>query len=156
MCRSLRIIIGFVLPIMLSACDLTEPAAAPPPAAPDAGFTPMLFFEPGEDSLKGYVLDGVRITTKTVLQTRYRVCVTGHADGSGHEGHNLALSMRRANAVRDEMIRQGFPAERIEARARGSTQPLVQVVPHTKPEPQNRRVEIRLELAPACWASAAR
>jgi len=43
-----------------------------------------------------------------------RITATGHADRSGPENYNMALSLRRANAVKDALIRDGVPAGAIQ------------------------------------------
>lgn len=70
-----------------------------------------------------------------------RITLTGHADRSGPARYNMALSLRRANAVKREMIRTGVAAKDIAVFGRGETQLLVPT-PDGVREPQNRRVEI--------------
>jgi len=41
------------------------------------------------------------------------VTVVGHTDAKGSDEYNMALGMRRAEAVRDYIIRQGYPAEHL-------------------------------------------
>jgi hypothetical protein len=53
----------------------------------------------------------------------------------------MALSLRRANAVKNEMVRQGVPADAIAVVGKGETQLLVPTGDNVR-EPQNRRVEI--------------
>lgn len=72
-----------------------------------------------------------------------RLVLTGHADSSGQREHNLMLSQRRASAVAEWLVANaGLPADRIETRAAGDRQPLVD-------EPTlyrlNRRVEVTLD-----------
>ena len=73
-----------------------------------------------------------------------RIAVTGHTDTSGAPAYNMALSLRRANAVKDALVREGVPAAAIAVTGRGETQLLVQTGDNVK-EPQNRRVEIVLQ-----------
>ena len=73
-----------------------------------------------------------------------RVGVTGHADKSGSDAYNMALSLRRANNVKDELVRDGVPAASIVVVGRGESQPLVPTADGVR-EPQNRRVEIVLQ-----------
>ena len=73
-----------------------------------------------------------------------RITATGHADRSGPEDYNMALSLRRANAVKDALVRDGVPATAISVIGKGETQPLVQTADGVR-EPQNRRVEIVLQ-----------
>jgi len=70
-----------------------------------------------------------------------RVTATGHTDTTGPESYNMALSLRRANAVKNEMVRQGVPADAIAVVGKGETQLLVPTCDQVR-EPQNRRVEI--------------
>src|SRR5215470_8746766 len=69
--------------------------------------------------------------------------VEGHTDSVGSDDYNQQLSERRANAVRDYLIQQGIPADSIEARGFGKTEP---IATNDTPEgrQQNRRVELVL------------
>jgi OOP family OmpA-OmpF porin len=66
---------------------------------------------------------------------------TGHADRAGSEDYNLALSLRRAEAVRDALIAAGIPADAITVARRGEDEPAVPT-PDGVQEQANRRVEI--------------
>ncbi len=60
---------------------------------------------------------------RLVVQT---VELSGHADrlnGSHRAGYNQALSEKRLRAVRDYLVQQGLPADRISAQAFGDRQP---------------------------------
>ena len=72
-----------------------------------------------------------------------RVALTGHADRSGSDKYNMALSLKRANAVKDQLVKQGIPADQISVVGKGESEPLV-ATPDGVREPQNRRVEIVL------------
>ena len=52
-----------------------------------------------------------------------KVMVEGHADSRGTNEYNLALSDRRAAAVRDYMVSLGITADRISSVAKGEEQP---------------------------------
>jgi OOP family OmpA-OmpF porin len=73
-----------------------------------------------------------------------RLVATGHADRAGTEPYNMSLSERRAQAVREALVRAGIPSDEIGTTARGETQPLVPT-PDGEREPQNRRVEIMIQ-----------
>ena len=68
----------------------------------------------------------------------------GHTDTSGPEAYNMALSLRRANAVKDALVRNGVPAQAITVIGRGEQGLLVQTADGVR-EPQNRRVEIVIQ-----------
>ena len=72
------------------------------------------------------------------------IIATGHADKSGGDSYNMALSQRRANAVKSALGKQGLSADSIETAARGESEPLVPTDDGIR-EPQNRRVEIVIE-----------
>ena len=107
--------------------------------------------------LDNFALDGARLTTQHELQLpglaetlvmllrNYPngiVRITGHADATGSESHNLGLGQDRAEAVRDVLVLGGVPETRIittsagEEELRSSTQ---------RAEPRNRRVEVQFQ-----------
>ena len=63
---------------------------------------------------------------------------------SGPESYDMALSLRRANAVKDALVREGVPAQAISVVGRGEQGLLVQTGDGVR-EPQNRRVEIVMQ-----------
>ena len=69
---------------------------------------------------------------------------SGHTDTSGAEAYNMALSLRRANTVKDALVREGVPATAISVVGRGEAGLLVQTGDNVR-EPQNRRVEIVIQ-----------
>jgi len=71
------------------------------------------------------------------------VIVIGHTDRVGTGPYNDQLSLKRAESVRDILVKAGIPTERIETFGRGEREPLVET-PDETPEPRNRRVEIKL------------
>ncbi|MGE0792194.1 MAG: OmpA family protein [Sandaracinaceae bacterium] len=69
--------------------------------------------------------------------------IEGHADGSGADDYNRALSERRAEAVRAWLIEHGVEAPRLEVHARGEAEPIESNDEETGRE-QNRRVRFRV------------
>ncbi len=69
-----------------------------------------------------------------------RVSIEGHTDNAGKPQANLVLSQRRAEAVRDYLIKKGVAAQRLEAKGFGQERP---IAPNntTKGRATNRRVE---------------
>ncbi|MDR3416311.1 MAG: OmpA family protein [Nevskia sp.] len=89
-------------------------------------------------------LDG-DVTTINKLSGSYpslKVDISGHTDWIGTDAYNQALSERRANAVKEYLVRKGVDAGRIRTYAYGESQP---VAPNTTAEGRalNRRAEIR-------------
>lgn len=73
-----------------------------------------------------------------------RISVRGYTDTSGSPELNQALSERRSQAVANELIQLGVPAEAITGEALGETQ-LAVPTPDGVREAENRRVEIDVE-----------
>ncbi|HXC50880.1 MAG TPA: OmpA family protein [Candidatus Limnocylindrales bacterium] len=69
--------------------------------------------------------------------------VAGHADRTDNDRFNIALSLLRAYAIRDALVKAGIPIERIEVDAYGETLPAVPT-PDNVPEIHNRRVEVTI------------
>ncbi|MHC0614863.1 OmpA family protein, partial [Komagataeibacter oboediens] len=126
------------------------PAPAVVPPAPTAARTYLVFFDWDGAALTGRSREIVAEAAQasTHVQTT-RIEVNGYTDNtSAHPGprgekYNLGLSMRRADSVKAELIRDGVPANAIDVHGYGEAHPLVPTGPDTR-EPQNRRVEIIL------------
>ena len=71
------------------------------------------------------------------------VTVVGHTDTTGTAAANLALGLRRAEAVRRLLVEAGLDGAAIETRSHGESDPAV-ATPDDTAEPANRRVEITL------------
>jgi len=72
-----------------------------------------------------------------------RIDLTGHTDTVGTAEYNMALSLRRANAVKKVLVELGIAADQISVVGKGKTDLLVKT-PDGVREPKNRRVEIVL------------
>jgi outer membrane protein OmpA-like peptidoglycan-associated protein len=71
------------------------------------------------------------------------VAVIGHADRAGSEEYNMALSLRRAEAVRDALAAGGYTKDEIVVGRMGETQWLVET-PDGVPNVDSRYVEIEV------------
>lgn len=82
-----------------------------------------------------------QVATALREQTEQTITIEGYTDSVGADDKNQQLSLRRAQAVRDYLVAQGVPAERVQALGRGEGSP---VASNTTPEGRanNRRVEI--------------
>ena len=127
---------------MIAACDEPAPATAPPPPPPPAPQSFMVFFDWDSAKLNPQATNVVgQAAAAYKTKGGARITATGHTDTSGSETYNMALSLRRANAVKDALVQQGVPATAIAVVGRGEQGLLVQTGPNVR-EPQNRRVEI--------------
>jgi OOP family OmpA-OmpF porin len=72
------------------------------------------------------------------------VIVEGHTDSVGSDAYNKKLSLRRADAVRQYLVKHGIPADRITAEGFGESSPVASNDTEDG-RAQNRRVELRVE-----------
>jgi len=70
-----------------------------------------------------------------------KVTVAGHADTSGNAAYNMALSQRRAEAVREAMLKDGVSQASVAVVGHGEDALSVSTRDGVR-EPKNRRVEI--------------
>lgn len=135
-----------------------EPAAAQPVAAAPVSLDQTLagdaLFAFGSTALgeAGYAqLDAFVARLQAAPGGFGRIHVIGHSDRLGRTTVNQAVSVRRAEAVRDYLVQAGIPVERIVATGRGSSEPVVEcagergqaLVDCLAP---NRRVELKVDL----------
>jgi outer membrane protein OmpA-like peptidoglycan-associated protein len=82
-----------------------------------------------------------RVATLLKTKTQANAMVEGHTDNVGGTALNQQLSVRRANAVKDAIVKQGVPVARIQAQGFGLTKP---VADNSTPEGRqaNRRTDI--------------
>jgi outer membrane protein OmpA-like peptidoglycan-associated protein len=105
----------------------------------------MVFFDFDKSDVNQQALATIRQAAGNSKQGGVqRLNVTGHTDRAGSEQYNMALSLRRANAVKQVLISEGIPADAIVVIGRGESQPLVPTADGVR-EAQNRRVEIILQ-----------
>lgn len=117
------------------------PVAAPAPApAPARSY--LVFFDWDRADLTARAREIIRDASENSRKVSYtRIDVNGYTDTSGTPVYNQALSVRRAQAVAAELVRNGVRKEEISITGYGDTRLLVATGPNVR-EPQNRRVEI--------------
>jgi OmpA-OmpF porin, OOP family len=120
----------------------TAPAAPPPPPATAAAPSFMVFFDWDKSDLNAQSIDTIqRAAAAYRTKGGAQIKATGHTDRSGPEVYNMALSLRRANAVKDALVQAGVRESDISVVGLGESQPLVPTADGVR-EAQNRRVEI--------------
>ncbi len=124
----------------------------PPPAPPAVAAVPvptpatsyLVFFDWDRadltDRARQIIAQAARNSTKVAYT---RIEVNGYTDTSGTAVYNLGLSLRRAQSVAGELVRDSVPRSAISIQGLGDTHLLVPTGPGIR-EPQNRRVEIVL------------
>ena len=125
---------------------------APPPPPPAPVVTPapapartyLVFFDWDRADLTDRARQIIAEAAEASRHVQYtRIEVNGYTDRSGTPQYNVRLSIRRANNVAAELVRDGVPRNAIDIHGFGETHPLVPTAPGVR-EPQNRRVEIIL------------
>jgi len=126
--------------------------APPPPAAPIPAAQPapapaparsyLVFFDWDKATLTDRARSIIKEAADNSTHVQYtRIEVNGYTDTSGTPQYNQGLSVRRAQAVEGELVRDGVPQNSIGIQGFGETHLLVATGPGVR-EPQNRRVEI--------------
>ena len=122
-----------------------KPTTPPPPPAPTPPPPPTPTEKPAEETIESltksgvlkpvfFALDSVVLSEEArgILQKNAdwlknrgtaKVMVEGHADSRGTNEYNLALSDRRAAAVREYVVSLGIAADRVTSVAKGEEQP---------------------------------
>ena len=143
--------------VLLGACSTPEPMR-PPVMATATTTAPqsqnfMVFFDWDSSRLTD---TSASVISQAAAAYKSRgsanITTTGNTDTSGPDGYNMALSLRRANVVKDALVRQGVPATAITVIGKGESVLLVQTADGVR-EPQNRRVEIAFAGATATTTS---
>ena len=94
---------------------------------PYAGMTKLInvYFDTDKAILKPESEKAINIVYKMLKSNPTMVIeVQGHTDSRGSDKRNQKLSERRANAVRDALIKKGIDGSRIIAKGYGETQPI--------------------------------
>ncbi len=124
-----------------------KPAAAAPapalaPQPPTVPRTYLVFFDFDKSNITP---DAARVLRDAADNAKKagvtRIMVTGHTDTVGTLTYNQRLSERRANAVKDFLVREGLTQGQITTVGRGKSEPLVPTGDGVR-EPRNRRAEI--------------
>ena len=74
------------------------------------------------------------------LPASYVFEIAGYTDNTGDAAANLALSQKRAEAIRDVLVKAGVPADMLVAKGCGSADPIA-----SNDDPQGRRRNRRIE-----------
>lgn len=118
-----------------------QPAATPAPAMA-APTNYMVFFDFDKSALSPEAHTIIATAAQAIKAGQnVKIKVTGYTDTVGTVPYNLKLSMRRANSVDAELIKDGVPAANIAMEGKGKTDLLVQTQDGVK-EPKNCRAVI--------------
>lgn len=73
----------------------------------------------------------------------YKATITGHTDSIGTPEHNLILSVKRAEKVKNSLVAQGIASERLTIIGKGESMPIVSNM-LKEGRAENRRIEVDL------------
>ncbi|MDQ0570352.1 OOP family OmpA-OmpF porin [Variovorax paradoxus] len=94
-------------------------------------------------------LDALASDIKSSTKSVNAIRVTGHTDRLGTATYNQALSLARANTVRDYLVQSGISAQTVQVQGKGESEPKVQCTQTSRAAlidclAPNRRVEIEV------------
>ena len=132
---------------LLCACSQTPP---PPPPAPPVqramAPSPMppatVYFATGSSTLSPQAMSSIQqVAANYKTMGNATVTLTGHTDTVGSPDYNMTLAQRRADAVRNALVREGVPATAITTAGQGEASLPVQTADNVD-ERRNRSVDI--------------
>jgi OmpA-OmpF porin, OOP family len=130
-------------PLPLPPPPPPPPQPAPPPVVKPIT-TYIVFFDFNKSNLTAkaqqVLAEAVQAAQANGL---VKIVVTGHTDTVGSDKYNKVLSLARAQAVKDELIRLGLSGNGISVDGKGFHELLVATDPGVR-EPQNRRAVVEL------------
>jgi OOP family OmpA-OmpF porin len=126
----------------LAELEKTEAPAAMAPSPP-GNYTVYFDFDKSVINAAGQQVIN-QVLNDARMHPPSSISVTGHTDTVGTAAYNMALGLRRADAVRAALIAGGVPAEKITVASRGFTDLAVPTGPNVR-EAKNRRAEIILQ-----------
>jgi outer membrane protein OmpA-like peptidoglycan-associated protein len=106
-----------------------------------------VLFETGKSELLTGAQDRLSRVADYLKNSPRHVVVEGYTDSTGSSSTNMSLSQRRADSVRDYLIAQGVPADRLSAQGKGESSPVASNA-NSAGRAMNRRVEIILQKPP--------
>jgi outer membrane protein OmpA-like peptidoglycan-associated protein len=121
--------------------ESNSPSAGQAMAAAPTGNT--VYFELGDANLSADARHAVDAAVADAKGAKSKIKVTGYTDTAGSPDMNEQLSMKRAEAVADELVAQGIPRTMIDVSGRGESDLAVPTGDRVV-EPKNRRAIIEV------------
>ncbi|MEL7120074.1 MAG: OmpA family protein [Bacteroidota bacterium] len=101
-----------------------------------------LFFDTDKSVIKKESYPELDRVKLIIVETNTKILIQGHTDAVGSAQYNQKLSQDRANAVKAYLIKNGVPANLVEAKGFGESNPVADNETE-EGKAQNRRVEIK-------------
>jgi outer membrane protein OmpA-like peptidoglycan-associated protein len=135
----------FAIAFLVTACGESPQTMSlqnPPPAPSPPTKSWMVFFDTNSTTLSQQgsttVIEAANVAKST---PNARVAITGYTDTDGAPAYNQQLSIRRADAVKTALVRNGIAPQAITVSGAGEGGLLIETPDQTKNE-KNRRVQI--------------
>jgi outer membrane protein OmpA-like peptidoglycan-associated protein len=140
---SLGVAYHFMPPAAPPATTVAAPPPPPPAAVAPAKQMFIVFFEFDKSALTADGKKVVDAAAAAYKSGKSGVAISGYTDLAGTQQYNLALSKRRADTVKQALVKDGVPASAIAESWHGKENPRVPTADGVR-EPQNRRVEVTM------------
>ncbi|EPR43432.1 OmpA/MotB domain protein [Desulfovibrio sp. X2] len=116
----------FVKDVFYTETEVSKPAPAPVVAPKPLTMRLEILFDFDKSDIKAKYVPEVEKVAKLLKENpEATVAIDGHTDGIGTDAYNMKLSQRRADAVRDYLVKKlGIKADRITAQGFGKSQPI--------------------------------
>jgi OOP family OmpA-OmpF porin len=135
-------------PAAAPAASATAPTPAPAsipvvvPAAQNVTYKADSFFDFDQSAVKPEGQAALRnLLSQAKGATIEQIRIEGHTCSTGPEKYNMALSLRRAEAVKAFLVKEGVPADKIVTEGFGESQPAASNNT-SEGRSRNRRVEV--------------
>jgi outer membrane protein OmpA-like peptidoglycan-associated protein len=123
------------------------PPALPSPVQKFHGTIEGIEFETDSAVITPWSYHVLGLAAKTLSEyPSVSVEIIGHTDSTGSEIHNLELSLRRAESVRDYLVESGVARDRLTVTAAGESEP-ISTNDTYEGRARNRRIEFRVSQA---------
>ena len=130
-------------PVASKSEETTKAAVVPPPIA-KVSLTTDASFGFDQSSLRPEGLERLKKLHAELQNAKVdSILATGHTDSIGKASYNKKLSIRRAQAVKDYLVKLGIPSERIFIDGKGATQPVASNKT-SQGRARNRRVDVEV------------
>jgi outer membrane protein OmpA-like peptidoglycan-associated protein len=142
--------ISYAMPAVVPPRPPRVVRAPPPPPPPPAPVKKKIVlrgvhFDFDKSTLRSDSVPVLREAVNTLKENpSVNVIVEGHTDSMGTEEYNQRLSVRRANAVKDYLVKHGVAANRLTARGMGENEPVASNDTE-EGQAENRRVELLVQ-----------
>lgn len=127
-----------------ASCDINWKEVAKKKVVTTANSTLIYFeFATAKEENNTEVTNYLKQVAERVTASKEKVSLTGHTDWVGSHNLNMRLGKKRANKIRNLLVKYGVPANQINVNSKGETKPISTNETDAGRE-KNRRVELKI------------